>query len=150
MLVVCERWVGDGDRQLHTDPSSSDHSILTGVAQPWVTEGPKPSVCRWLSHRHLVSNWLQLQLTQAVCVLVIFLFNVHLLPLFFRLFRLVHLLIDGSVEGQTLGLEPQYQKQFSVISRTLNGFKYSYLSLIILFNIIHSFAHSWMMPSIAI
>ena len=70
------------------------------AAQSWITEGPKPSVCRWLSIRHLVSNWLQLQLTQAVCVLVIFLFDVHLLPLFFRLFTQVHLLIDGSVEGQ--------------------------------------------------
>ena len=26
MLVACERWVGDGDRLLHIDPSSSDHS----------------------------------------------------------------------------------------------------------------------------
>ena len=32
------------------------------AAQPWVTEGPKPSVCRWLSIRHLVPSWLQLQL----------------------------------------------------------------------------------------
>ena len=54
------------------------------AAQPWVTEGPKPSVCRWLSIRHLVPNWLQLQLTQAACVLVIFLFDSHLVPLFFR------------------------------------------------------------------
>ena len=37
------------------------------VGHPWVTEGPKPSVCRWLSGWHLVPNWLQLQLTQAVC-----------------------------------------------------------------------------------
>ena len=44
------------------------------AAQPSVTEGPKPSVCRWLSIRHLIPNWLQLQLelrtdllTQAVC-----------------------------------------------------------------------------------
>ena len=38
------------------------------AAQPWVTEGPKPSVCCWLSIRHLVCNWLQLQLelTRAV------------------------------------------------------------------------------------
>ena len=52
--------------------------------------------------QHLVSNWLQLQLqlTQAFCVLVIFLFDAHLVPLFFRLFTQVHLLIDGSVEGQ--------------------------------------------------
>ena len=74
--------------------------ILAGVAQPWVTEGPKPSVCRRLSHRHLLSNWLQIQLTQAVCVLVIFLFDTHLHLLFFRLFTQVNLLIDGSVEGQ--------------------------------------------------
>ena len=26
------------------------------AAQPWVTEGPKPYVCCWLSIRHLVSN----------------------------------------------------------------------------------------------
>ena len=26
MLVVYERWVGDGNRLLHIDPSSSDHS----------------------------------------------------------------------------------------------------------------------------
>ena len=26
MLVVCERWAGDGDRLPHIDPSSSDHS----------------------------------------------------------------------------------------------------------------------------
>ena len=64
-------------------------------AQPWVTKGPKPSVFRWLSIWHLVPNYLQIQLTQAVCLLVIFLFSVHLLPLFFRLFTQMHLLIDG-------------------------------------------------------
>ena len=41
-----------------------------------------------------------IRLTQAVCVLVILLFNIHLLPLFFRLFTQLQLLIDGSVEGQ--------------------------------------------------
>ena len=40
-----------------------------------------------------------LQLTQAVCALVILLSLAHLLP-FFRLFTQVHLLIYGSVEGQ--------------------------------------------------
>ena len=70
-------------------------SHLGWVAQPWVTEGQKPSVCRWLSIRHLVSNWLQLSVR-----LVILLFNAHLLLLFFHLFTQVHLLIDGSVEGQ--------------------------------------------------
>ena len=80
-------------------PSQHFFLILAGVAQPWVTEGLKPSVCRWLSLRHLVPNRLQLQLTQAVYVLVIFLFDLHLLSLFFLLFTQVHLLIDGTVEG---------------------------------------------------
>ena len=75
-------------------------SHLCWVAQPWVTEGPKPSVCRWLSIRHLVSNRLQLQLNQAVCILVIFLFDIHMPPMFLRLFTQVHPLMDGPVEGQ--------------------------------------------------
>ena len=41
-----------------------------------------------------------LQLTQAVCALVILLSHTHLLPLFFCFFTWVHLLIDSSVEGQ--------------------------------------------------
>ena len=72
---------------------------LGWVAQPWVNEGPKPSVCRWLSLRHLVSNWVKPSVH-----LVILLFNDHLLPLFFRLFTKMHLLIDGSVEGQYITL----------------------------------------------
>ena len=43
---------------------------------------------------------------------------------------------------QTLSLEPHHQVHFSVISRTLNGYKYCYLSLTILLDIIHLFAHS--------
>ena len=74
--------------------------ILTEVAQPWVTEGPKTSVCHWFSLQHVVSNWLQL--TQAICALVILLFNAHLRLLFFRLFTQVHLLIDGSVKGKSI------------------------------------------------
>ena len=54
---VCERWV-ETRRDCNIDPS-----VLLShpgwVAQPWVTECPKPSVCRWLSIRHLVSNWLK-------------------------------------------------------------------------------------------
>ena len=34
-------------------------SHLAWVAQLLVSEDPKPSVCRWLSIRHLVSNWLE-------------------------------------------------------------------------------------------
>ena len=37
-------------------------SHLGWASQPWATEGPKPSVCRWFSLRHLVPNCLQLQL----------------------------------------------------------------------------------------
>ena len=40
-------------------------SHLGWVAQTWVTEGPKPSLCRWLSFRHLVPNWLQLARTAS-------------------------------------------------------------------------------------
>ena len=36
---------------------------------------------------------------------LILLFNAHLLPLFFRLFTQVHLLIDGSVKGQCITID---------------------------------------------
>ena len=75
MFLVCEGWAEDWDRLLlwpkvllSTIAALLPHLGL--VAQLWVPEGPKPSVCRWFSVRHLVSNWLQP--TQAVCVLVIF------------------------------------------------------------------------------
>ena len=34
-------------------------SRLGWVARLWGIEGPKPSVCRWLSIRHLLCNWLE-------------------------------------------------------------------------------------------
>ena len=43
---------------------------------------------------------------------------------------------------KTLRLEPHHQMQFNAISRKLNSFKYCYLTLIILFYIIHLLAHS--------
>ena len=76
MFFVCKRSVGDGDILLHIDPkfflTIAALLLHSGwAAQPWVTVGLKSSVCRWLSIRHLVPNWLQLQLelelTQAVC-----------------------------------------------------------------------------------
>ena len=79
--------------------SSTSFSCWLGVAQPWVTEGPKPSVCSWFSLRHLVSNWLKPSER-----LVILLSNTHLLPLFFHLFTQVYLLTDGLVEGQYITL----------------------------------------------
>ena len=63
--------------------------------------GPKPSVCRWLSMRYLVSNCLKPSVH-----LVILLFNAHLPPPFFRLFTQVHLLINGLVKGQYITTIP--------------------------------------------
>ena len=76
---------------------------LGWVAQPWVTEGPKPSVCRWFSRGHLVPNWLQLQLELTQAVRGTWLYNC-LTSTCFCLFTQVHLLIDGSVEGQYITL----------------------------------------------
>ena len=59
MLVMCERWVGDGTDCHILTPSSSDHSSTSSSfcwgAQPgsW---GPKPTVWHWLSLWHLVPN----------------------------------------------------------------------------------------------
>ena len=104
MLVMCERWTGDRSTLLYwpqvllaTTVALLPHLGL--VAQPWVNEGCKPSVCRLIL---MLASCLQL--TQAICALVILLFNVHLLLVFFRLFTQVHLLIDGSGEGQHITL----------------------------------------------
>ena len=60
MFVVWEKWV-ETETDCYIDPSSSltiaailPH--LGSVAQPWVTEDPKPSVWNWFSFRHLVSK----------------------------------------------------------------------------------------------
>ena len=60
-------------------------SHLVWVAQSWVTEGRKPLICRLI-----LTLASYLQLTQTVCALIILLFNVHLFPLFFRLFTSLH------------------------------------------------------------
>ena len=93
MLVVCVRWAEDGDRLLHW-PSSTSFSSWLGCSTMgyW---GPK-ALCLLLA----LNSASCLQLTWTVWHLVILLFNAHLLPLFFRLFTLVHLLIDCLVEGQ--------------------------------------------------
>ena len=106
MLVVYERWAGDSRTDCYIDPkfffdhSSTSFSSWLGcsIVGHW---GPK-SLYLLLGLTSLASC---LRLTQAVCALVISLFNVHLLPLFFRLFTQVHLLIDGSVEGQYITLD---------------------------------------------
>ena len=82
------------DPKFFFDDSSTSFSFWLGCSTMghW---GPK-ALCLALA----LNSASCLQLTQAVCVLVILLLNIHLLPLFFRLFTQVHLLIDGSVEGQ--------------------------------------------------
>ena len=66
---VCERWAGDGNRLLYWPQVLLIIAVLLPhlgwVAQPWVTEGPRLSVYRWLSIRHLVFNWLQLARTAS-------------------------------------------------------------------------------------
>ena len=72
MFLVCERWIGDGDRltQSSSDHSSTSFSSWLGWAvQPWVTEGRKPSVCKLIlllasypptdSNYNWDSKWLQ-------------------------------------------------------------------------------------------
>ena len=83
------------DPKFFFNHSSTSFSSWLGVAQPWITEGHKPSVCKLI-----LTLASYLLLTWTVCTLVILLFNAHLLLLFFRLFTQVHLLIDHSVEGQ--------------------------------------------------
>ena len=70
--------------------------ILTAVAQPWVTEGRKALSLQTGSHAGILSP----TVSNRSGHLVILLFNIHLLPLFFRLFTQAHLLIDGSVKDQ--------------------------------------------------
>ena len=61
---LCVReWAEDGDRLLYWPKVLLNIAALLPhlgwVAQPWVTESPKPSVSCWLSIQHLVSNWLE-------------------------------------------------------------------------------------------
>ena len=84
------------DPKFFFDHSSTSFSSWLGLLNCGSLRAAKPSVYK------LVLTLLAycLQLTQAVCALVILLFNVHILPMFFRLFTQAHLLIDGSVVGQ--------------------------------------------------
>ena len=139
MFLVCERWVGGGDRLLHIDPKffwpyQHFFLILAGLLNRGSLRAQSPMSAAG-SQFHILfptdsnSNWNWLTATDSsrLWQLVIFLFDVYLLPvgvcichhhriavkvifrclrpdapvsLFFRLFTQVHLLIDGSVEGQ--------------------------------------------------
>ena len=101
MFLVCERWAGDGGQTAILTPSSSSTiatllSHLGWVAQLWVTEGLVALSLQAGSHADILhpTN------SNRPGHLVILLSHAHLLPLFFRLFTQVHLLIDGSVKGQ--------------------------------------------------
>ena len=99
MFVVCERWVETGT-DCYIDPSSPlDHSSISFSS--WLgcsTVGPEGPALSLQTGSHAgipVSDW-----PTAAGTLSIFFLNIHPLLLFFGLFTQVHLLIDGSVEGQ--------------------------------------------------
>ena len=105
MVVVCERWVEDGDRLLFWPKV-----LLVTIAAllPHLGWG-----CSTMRHRWPQALSLQADSHAGILSptdsnrprhLVILLSDTHLLPLFFRLFALVHLLIDGSVEGEYITL----------------------------------------------
>ena len=91
---------GDKDGLLYWHKFFLDHSSTSSL--PWLGWstgghwGPQsPQSASLFLHWHPVSNCLK-----PSGHLVILFSNVHQLPLFFRLFTQVHLLIDGSVEDQ--------------------------------------------------
>ena len=99
---VCCVWEMSGDKdgllywpKFFLALSSTSFGSWLGLRKPGVTENPKPSVCKLV---HTSASCLQQ--TRTAGHLVILFSNIHLLLLFFRLFTQVHLLTDGSVEGQ--------------------------------------------------
>ena len=87
-------------------------SHLVWVGQPWVTEGRKPPVCKLIQ---TLASCPQLAPTDSSRLFPGYIIvYVHLLLLFFRLFIQVHLLIDGSVEGQYVTIT---HKSWYVIKR---------------------------------
>ena len=75
------------------DHNSTSFASWLGLLNRGLLRAAKPSVCKLVltlaSSRRLPDGTLS-----------IFFLDVHLLPLFFGLFTQVHLLIDGSFEGQ--------------------------------------------------
>ena len=100
MFLVCDRWV-ETRTDFYLDPSSSSTiaaflSHLGWVAaQPWVTEGPSPLSGAGSHSVGILSPTDSSDLCPGYIIVY-----VHLLPLFFRLFTQMHLLIDGSFKGQ--------------------------------------------------
>ena len=108
MFVVCERWTGDTNRLQYWPKFTSwpyQHFFLIfawrcSTVGHWGPQSPQSA--SWFSRWHPVSNRFK-----PSGHLVILLSNIRLLPLFFRLFTQVHLLIDGSVEGQYITKIPK-------------------------------------------
>ena len=99
---VCCVWEMSGDKdgllywpKFFLDHSSTSSSSWLGCLTVGHWELCSPQSASWFSRWYPVYNS-----HEPLGHLVILFSNVHLLPLFFRLFTQVHLLIDGSVEGQ--------------------------------------------------
>ena len=102
MLVVCERWAGDRNRLLYW-PQVLLLTIAALLPQlDLLNHGSlrAQALCLELVLTPLAS-YLELTPTDSNCLFPGYIIvYVHLLPLFFRLFTQVHLLIDGLVKVQ--------------------------------------------------
>ena len=95
--------------QSSSDHSSTSSSSWQGLLNRGSLRAASPQSASWFSRWHLVP-----QLTPTptgtdpsfLWHLVIWMSHIHLLPLFLRLFTQVHLLIDGSIEGQYITCVP--------------------------------------------
>ena len=112
--VVCERWVETGT-DFYIDPSSSLGNSSTSSAS-WLGLLKRGSLGPlWHSWFSLWHFCIRLTQRHRGHLPIFFFFpDVHLLPLLFRLFTQVHLLIDGSVEGQYITVSPMFwaEKRF--------------------------------------
>ena len=106
-------------------PNSSDHTsnsssswLGCSTMGHWGTQGPQSA--SWFSRWHLVPNWLQLAQTASGT----WLYNCLTFTCF-RLFTLVHLLVDGSIEGQYVTMiDPIRPIILGPIIWTLNDLKF--------------------------
>ena len=125
MFAACERWAGDKDRLLYwpqvllaTIAALLLHlGLCCSTGGHW---GPK-TLCLPLA----LTSASYLHLSPTVCAPGYIIVYVHLLQLFFRFFTQVHLLIDGSVEGQYITI---YLNK-TQLSAQCNFFKNSFANL---------------------
>ena len=121
---LCVRGELETGTDCYFDPSPSDHSS-TFFSSSWLC-------CSTVSHWGPKALCLPLalnstscpQLTQTVWHLVILLSHAHLLSLFFRLSTQVHLLIDGSVDGQYITLDGLHTYIFYLVEKSILFFKW--------------------------